>query len=276
MRHPSLPAVSAPAGFLAGLGFVLGLTVLVASVELHAQDPTPRGAFLGGQVTSNGEAPIVAAHVKVLDTDREALTDGDGRFRISGIPAGEWVVQITSVGHQPVRVTLTFVHGEPRTLSVGLLPDPVKLEGIEASARAALPAELQEFYLRRDQGNGHFFTREEILRTRPAQVTDVIRRVPGVSVVSSLGPFGETQEVRMGRATGTAGQNACRTAYVVNGAPFPLGRDMGINAYIRPEEIAGMEVYTGASRVPARFNQSSTSARCGVVVIWLFAGGQER
>jgi hypothetical protein len=273
MRLVPLPALPSPAGFRAGIRLVLGLSLLLPVAALEAQDPPSRGAYLGGQVTSNGEAPIAAAHVHIVGTGRDALTDGEGRYRISGIPAGEWVVEITSIGHEPLRVALAFVDGEPRTLTVGLVPSPIELEGIEASTRAALPSELQEFYLRRDQGNGHFFTREEIMRNRPSQVTDVIRRVPGVSVVSTSGPFGETQEVRMGRATGVSGMTACRTAYVVNGAPFPLGRDMGINTYIRPQEIAGIEVYTGASRVPARFNQSSTSARCGVVVIWLHAGG---
>jgi hypothetical protein len=54
----------------------------------------------------------------------------------------------------------------------------------------------------------------------------------------------------------------------VNGTPFPVSNDLEINHYVAPDEVAAVEIYTGASQIPAQFNSSSLNAHCGVIVIW--------
>ena len=54
--------------------------------------------------------------------------------------------------------------------------------------------------------------------------------------------------------------------------PFPIGPDNSINNYVVPDDLAGVEVYSGASRVPPQFNSGPQNSRCGVVVIWTFNG----
>ncbi|TVP42434.1 MAG: hypothetical protein EA350_15775 [Gemmatimonadales bacterium] len=273
MPSPSFSSAHLAAALALGLAF--GPTLDSSATNLAAQTSGQSHgtqAALVGQVRSVGGEPVAVALIEIKGTERHAFTSSRGEFRVTGVPEGEWTVNIRATGYRSATFSLAFTTGEVRNLQLTLEPDPIRIEGIDVSARAAVPAELQEFYLRRDQGHGHFFTRLEIREASPGVVTDILRRVPGVAVANVSGPFGVSQEVRMGRSTGMSGRGACRVSYVVNGMPFPVAADIGINAFIQPQDIAGIEVYTGASRVPARFNSSSTSARCGVVVIWLYSG----
>jgi len=164
------------------------------------------------------------------------------------------------------------VPGEELQVQVTLEVDPVLLEAVEAHAAAA-PSALEGFEHRRRTAAGHFFTRKEIARMQPRQLTDVLWRVPGLRLVPVSGPFGTSYVPQLMRSTGIAGARLCPILFYVNGAPFPVGADVGINAYIRPEEVAALEVYGGASSVPAQFNSHAQDSRCGVILIWLYAGG---
>ena len=61
----------------------------------------------------------------------------------------------------------------------------------------------------------------------------------------------------------------------MNGMPFPTGID-GVNSYISPEEVEAVEVYTGASELPAQFNATAYNARCGVILIWTLNGSDSK
>jgi hypothetical protein len=66
---------------------------LLSMQSTYAQDAL--GEVVGTVVEKNG-APIIGAHVFIIDQDRkyQAMTATDGRFRISGIPAGEYFMNI--------------------------------------------------------------------------------------------------------------------------------------------------------------------------------------
>ena len=42
--------------------------------------------------------------------------------------------------------------------------------------------------------------------------------------------------------------------------------EFDIDQWVSPEDVAGMEVYTGPAQVPVEF--STVGSECGVVVIW--------
>jgi len=106
--------------------------------------------------------------------------------------------------------------------------------------------------------------------------TDVLRRVPGMQIQSITGNNSSGYTVRSGRNGESvgAGRN-CPVLFYMNGMPFPTGID-GVNSYISPEEVEAVEVYTGASELPAQFNATAYNARCGVVLIWTLNGSDSK
>jgi hypothetical protein len=247
---------------------LISLLYLPAPVRAQAAPPT---GVVAGTVTGEEGQLLSGAEVWVGGV-LLALTAGDGRFRIARIPAGPAVLEIRLMGYRSTSVALEMTAEATVTVAVELAPEAIPLEALDVRARDEMSAELKGFYERRERGGGHYLTREEIARMQSRNLTDVLRRVPGVRVEHASGPMGASYVVKMARATGIAGGRPCPVMYFVNGMPFSVVHEMGINNFIRAEEVAALEVYSGASRLPPQFHSSPQNARCGVIVIWTYAG----
>jgi hypothetical protein len=229
-------------------------------------------SLTGRVISATGETPLGSAGISVLGSDLQVLSDRDGRFRIADVPAGEHVLEFSSLGHQTLQMPVDLASGTVLDLDVRLAVAAVEIEGVAVTGRSDLSPEMQGFHTRMGRGYGTYFTAEQIATMRARTVTDVLQRVPGAEIRSIAGPFGSSQVVQMGRAQGFAGARDCSAVYFLNGMAFPVPGHIGINAFIRADEIDGMEVYTGASRIPAQFNTGTQNSRCGVVVIWTRSG----
>ena len=72
-------------------------------------------AVVEGQVTDQAsDAPIVGATVTVLPERRSAVTTAQGRFRVTGLAAGTYTIQVRFIGYTPVeRVVVIRGEAEP-------------------------------------------------------------------------------------------------------------------------------------------------------------------
>lgn len=74
--------------------------VAVAAPETAAAPPPPAGAgAVSGRVVDEAGAPVAGAAVAVAD--REAVTDGEGRFLVAGLPPGGHAVRYAAPGFAP-------------------------------------------------------------------------------------------------------------------------------------------------------------------------------
>ena len=78
------------------------------------------GAVLRGVVvdSATGE-PVAGARVAVGD-ERKASTDGEGRFTLCGLPAGQSVVRARTIFHTEREVPVELVPGDTARLTVAL------------------------------------------------------------------------------------------------------------------------------------------------------------
>jgi hypothetical protein len=207
----------------------------------------------------------VDARITAVGTKLVAVTGADGRFYLADVPPGLQVLGVSTVGYKRILLPVKIAAGDTLQVRVRLEVEPVPLHEVEVTGEPVVAP--PEFYERRARGGGFFLTREEIARLQPSVFTDVLRRVPGVRLQPVRGPSGNSYQAVTGRMSGS---RACPMLYYVDGVPFPVSGDIGINNLFQPKDIAALEVYTGTSRVPLQF-QSGT-AYCGVIVIWSYAG----
>jgi len=246
MRDP-IEAPRARAGRLLGVSLALLLTI---PGFLRAQ-----GGTVVGRVTSyeTGD-PLSGVELSVRGTDALAITSESGLFRLEGVPAGRQTISLSYLGAEskeiPVRV-------EPRqTVQASFVVEMrvIPVAELVVTVENSIPvSKLTGFYERMENSPGHFITRDDIERIKPARTTAMLRRVPGLDIGkrtrSGLTP------VTMSRRKG------CYPQFWVDGTRAPF---FDVDN-IQPREIAGIEVYRGNSEVPIRFKHRD---RCGVIVIW--------
>jgi len=99
----------------------LALALLVAAAATaHAQATT--GELSGVVLDRATERPLVGVTVTLAGTGRSAITDEDGRFRLSGAPAGPQSLVLAAPGAEPVTVDEEIVAGRHREVRYLVAP----------------------------------------------------------------------------------------------------------------------------------------------------------
>jgi PAS domain-containing protein len=193
-----------------------GEVVSVAAADGTPLSARPAGVALSGLVFDSARgAPLAGAQVFVSGTQYAATADGEGRFRVEGVPPGEYSVSFThprldSAGAVPaartVAVAGTDVEGLALAVPAPRAADPVRIAarpspvagsvsaatesaplpvpGVEASARRGSAA-VREFYSRAGRGAGRFVTRADIERLHATTTLQLFRGMPSVEVVGN-------------------------------------------------------------------------------------------
>lgn len=237
--------------------------VLATALEATAQAP----GTLTGIVSAPDGRPLAEARVAVVGTALVTKAGNDGAFRITGVSTHAETLDVRMIGYTPIR--MAFEIGRTGILHITPTLVPIPLAPLEVKSDMAVTPGMQGFEARRARGPGVFFTREDILRMQPRQVTDILRRVPGIQIRPVSGGLGHNVIVQ------SRGMN-CPMLFYMDGSAFPLPGDAPINHYVSPDEIVGIEVYSGSSEVPAQFNSSRFTARCGVVMLWTRFGPEAK
>ena len=236
----------------AGLLAVVTLTLLGAAPAL-AQETADLVVVVTAAETGK---PLPGAQLRIQGTGIGASADNTGRVRLEGLLPGSRVVEARYLGYAPAWAAVRLGRGGTANLSLALRIQPVALAEVRVRSRRSL---LQErgFHLRKASGFGTFITREQIERMQVRRLSDVLRRVAGLSLSSSS--FGG---VSRARSRGTKVLGSCPIQYYLDGTLTSL---YNVDE-IQPSDIEGLEVYRGAATVPLEFNKGT--AMCGVILIW--------
>jgi len=239
---------------------VTGLSVIVglAGEATAAQAQRPNAAIRGQAVEQGTGNPVQGARITLVGTTKAVSSDTSGHFVFDALTPGLYVVQVSAIGFTRGVFQLELGDGEVVSQVFELAPRVYGMEPmtVEAQRRAA-GRRFEEFHERMARGIGTFITEDQIRKRNPMNIMDMLRTVRGVHPECS----GSNCIIRF------AGQpTSCEPKYVLDNLPS----DSYIIESLEPRDIVGIELYRGASEMPAEFGGST--AACGAVVIWTRSG----
>jgi hypothetical protein len=198
-----------------------------------------------------------------LNGNSVARTDEEGNFDIATGPVvwGTNVFTARRIGYIALTDAVWIdetTSNHPFTVRIQPLPFELPEVVVEGDRVVYAFGRMREFWQRRKVRPGTFITRWEIEERNPIVTSDLLRTVPGLSVVRT-GSGGTA--VLSSRAT-----RRCRPTVYMDGIRLVTGQELDIDTFTNPAWIEGIEIYTGAANIPVQFNV--TGLGCGAIVIW--------
>lgn len=247
----------------------LRITFAVLLVLAPAAHPRRAAAQDAGvlelKVTDPQGAPLAGAAAKI-DGVRRGTTGADGRVRVHGIAPGWHALKVTQLGRRAVALGMMVPPGGVAEVELGLQVDAIRLPGVAGTARRDKGILVrQPAHGRVEASGGRRFTRDDLARSGAGTLTEVMKRAPGVELVS--GPRGPVLRFRRAFAAlspeppgGGMEPPDCAPAYYVDGVRFGALETPDV---FPPSEVEEVVLFPG--NVPPAYG--GVRASCGVVVI---------
>jgi hypothetical protein len=212
--------------------------------------PSKRGTITG-IVTDTTGRPIADARV-MADGVPELRSGTDGRFLVRDVPIGSRQVEILSIGMSPV-MTVADVTATDTAVVIASMRKITTLDVVRVTASPTTRRLVRDLEDRRKLGAGFYRDSAEIASHG--------------SLFSVFHEFPSIQVVRTGRGTdfvislpGTSSRR-CLANVIIDGQKS----DHDALNFLRPSDVAFMEVYPRRMGLPMQFMRNDD---CGAVVVW--------
>jgi hypothetical protein len=232
------------------------------------------GAISGQVLAEKSERPIPNARIEVRSTAFATRSDSAGRFQLSNLAAGNYVVVIRAIGYDSLVANVRLTAREVVDADFLMTSSAQTLAEVKVEAEGGLDRlRLAEFDERRTMGQGRFLDRSVFEKNAASQVdVAIIGRVPGLRSTRVAGKTVLTSSRSRG----------CYPQVIVNGISvwngMPGGPDVKRNIetmlfdvnMLRNEEIIGFEWHNPAS-TPLKYNATSGAGGgsfCGTAIFW--------
>jgi TonB family protein len=236
-----------------------GRHVLLAALVCLApgQAPAQGGAIAGTVRDSARDIGIAGAELRIDGTAFRAITDQQGHFRFADGTATRATLHVRRLGFVPRIVTLSE-EASRSSVDVALAATVQPLAAVTVRAeRTKYSGRLAGYYERLERRTiGQFITRVDLEREQPSQITDMIQRAPGVTLLR--GRPGMLRVRMRGRD--------CSPLIWVDGTALSEG-DVDLDAF-SPTSLEGVEMYLGAASAPQRFQGARGKNECGTILLW--------
>ncbi len=245
----------------------LGLALLLAPSLAWAQQGT-----VSGRVTeaSSGN-PLPGATVQVVGADLGSAANAQGRFEISGVPAGEQTLQVSFVGYQEVQRTVNVPEGGTVRANFQLQREATQLDEV---------VKIGYGERERDEltGTVSSVTAEEIEDVASVgSPQELLSGASGVTVTNTSGLAGQAISVSVRGVSSLNGDS--QPLYVVDGTPVTsastgggFGQATNALSTINSQDIQSIEVLKGAAATSIYGSRAAN----GVVLIETKQGTSQR
>ena len=186
-----------------GIKFLISAALFLAGVLAFAQNITVKGS-----VAAEGGDPVVGAYVFVKGTTNGQLTDGEGQFILSNVPAnGTLVVAFMGMKTQEVPAS--------PSVSVFMEPDSEYLKEVVVTAMGISREKKALGYAVTEVGG------DEMTKSRGGlnnPVNALQGKIAGLQITSSTGSMGGSSKVLLRGVSSLSGNN--QPLFVIDGVPI--------------------------------------------------------
>lgn len=239
------------------------------TAAVRSSRPRAAAGTVDGLVTDTSLVPLADAEVTILRTALKVRTGPNGRFRITQMPSGEYLIIVRHLGFHPTSTVVAVPGNDTLRESFLLQRLPPGLDTVRVVTERR-SFRMMEFEDRRKLGEGQFLTETQIDQHGGPFVADLLRFFfRGVNIEEERGvggSGGQSVQYAISRRGDTG--SWCVMQVIVDDVAMPTPFDLDLLP--SPKEIAGIELYTGPAVIPARYN--SLGAWCGLVLVWTKTG----
>ncbi len=244
------------------------LALLLAATPALAQQT---GGTIQGTVTAAAtQLPLGSVQVYIPATGIGSLTNREGQFTLTNVPAGEHVVRVQSLGYTSAQQSVTVASGQAATANFALEETAVALDEIIVTGTATQVR-------KKEIGNSiAAISVREIENVPINNAQEVLAgRAPGVTFMANSGQPGAGGTIKI-RGINSASQDAEPLLYIDGVRVFNESTRAGWGGRtttsplqdISPDDIARVEVVKGA----AATTLYGTEASNGVIQIFTKKG----
>ncbi|SMO86803.1 TonB-dependent receptor [Gracilimonas mengyeensis] len=155
------------------LAFLLPLFFLFFTQQISAQ--SNERVSIEGQVGSPTGETLPGVHVTLTDTDKGAITDIEGNFRISGILPGSYQLKVSALGFKTYLREIKISAETPKAFNITLEPESYLIDDIYVNAKSATRRVIEQAYQVSSVS-------AQNLANSTSDAKSVLNRVPGVRI----------------------------------------------------------------------------------------------
>lgn len=214
-------------------------------------------ARVTGRVVNKSGQPVAGARVDIEGIAAAAITRANGDFTLDSLPSGTQTLEVRKIGYSVTEHPVELSAATPQQVTIRMADFVPTLETVRVEARRDKNLFDVGFSQRQRMGMGYYITRDK-LNTNAIRVTDALRTIPGINVVSD----GSGQNVITSSRDAMGG---CVNIFV-DGSPWQQVTPGDLDSYLRADELGAIESYS-SSTVPPQFTVPG-QGNCQTLVIW--------
>jgi TonB-dependent receptor len=142
------------------------------------------GILKGNVLDAKNKEAAIGATVKIANTTLATMTDFEGNFQFAKLQPGLYNLVISNIGYANKEIANIRIEADKTSiLNIGLEEDNKILEGVTVKAQRMTGTEVSVISeIRQVQNIAVGVSSQQITRTQDRDASQVVRRVPGVSI----------------------------------------------------------------------------------------------